>query len=498
MQSLGFTASSVPGSMTNVTRVTGAQAAWNAGATGAGVDVALIDTGVSPVSSLNAADKIVVGPDLSFESQAGNLRHLDTFGHGTHMASIIGGREGAKVSAADHGRGPNSPYSKDTQNFYGMAPDSRIVSLKLADNAGAVDVSQVIAAIDWVNQYKASNGWNIKVLNISFGTESAQAPQKDPLAWAAECAWKNGIVVVAAAGNDGGKVAGLANPAYNPWVLAVGAVDTKGTDSVADDVVPAFSARQGGNFVNRPVDIVAPGVSIAGQASPGSWLYNTYPSARIGNGFIKGSGTSQAAAVVSGAVADLLQKRPTLTPNQVKALLKATAAVLPGQPTTAQGSGELNLAAALTAPVPTTLQNPATGDGQGSVAMARHTFILTMDGVPLNMEKDIMGSDWRGTTTSAATKNRTAWGPDGSYNGVQWLGSAGYSTDSTSWAGRTWAGRSWAGRTWAGNTWSGRSWSGRSWAGNTWSGTSWSSGSWSSVAGLTGWSSEAWAGAGWG
>jgi serine protease AprX len=263
-------------------------------------------------------------------------------------------------------------------------------------------------------------------------------------------------------------------------------------------VVPAFSARQGGNFGTRPVDIVAPGVSIAGQASPGSWLYNNYPSARIGNGFLKGSGTSQAAAVVSGAVADLLQKRPTLTPDQVKALLKATARVVPGQPTTAQGSGELNLAAALTAAVPTTLQAPPAGNGQGSVAMARHTFILSIDGVPLNMEKDIMGADWRGTTTSVATKNRTAWGADGSYHGVQWLGSAGYAADTTSAAGKTWSGRSWAGRSWAGNAWSGRSWAGRSWAGNTWSGTSWSAGSWSSAVGATGWSSEAWAGAGWG
>ena len=85
---------------------------------------------------------------------------------------------------------------------------------------------------------KNSNGWNIRVLNLSFGTESTQQPGVDPLGWAAECAWRNGIVVVAAAGNDGGKVAGLANPAYNPNVLAVGAVDTRGTDAKDDDVVP--------------------------------------------------------------------------------------------------------------------------------------------------------------------------------------------------------------------------------------------------------------------
>jgi serine protease AprX len=474
-QSLGFSATSVPGAMTNVTRITGANAAWNAGATGSGIDVALIDTGVSTVSSLSASNKIVVGPDLSFESQTTNLNYLDTFGHGTHMASIIGGREVAK------GTGTN--YAKDTTNFYGMAPDSRIVSLKLADSGGQVDVTQVIAAIDWVNQYKSSNGWNIRVLNLSFGTESDQSPQADPLSWAAECAWKNGIVVVAAAGNDGGQVAGLANPAYNPWVLAVGAVDTKGTDTMSDDVVPAFSAKQGGNWGSRPVDVVAPGVSIAGQTTPGSGIAAAYPSAAIGNGFMKGSGTSQAAAVVSGAVADILQKRPSLTPDQVKALLKATATVLPGQATTAQGSGELNLAAALTATVPSTLQSPPNGYGSGSIVTARNWYLLSMDGIALNMEKDIMGNDWRASDSAAAAANRTAWGSDGTFNGAQWLGSTGYTSDTTSWAGKTWSGKTWSGKTWSGKTWSGKTWS---------------SGSWSSAVGSTGWSSSAWSDAGWG
>ena len=488
-QSLGFTPSSVPGAMTNVTRITGANTAWASGATGAGVDVALIDTGVTPVSSLKATDKIVVGPDLSFESQATGRQYLDSFGHGTHMASIIAGREVAKGSGA--------AYASDTTNFYGMAPDARIISLKLADNAGAVDASQIIAAVDWVNQYKNSNGWNIKVLNISFGTESTQQPQVDPLAWAAECAWKNGIVVVAAAGNDGGSVPGLANPAYSPWVLAVGAVDTKGTDTTSDDVIPSFSARQGGNFNTRAVDIVAPGVSIAGQADPGGSISNTYPSAQIGNGFIKGSGTSQAAAVVSGAVADLLAKRPTLNPNQVKALLKATATVLPGQSTAAQGSGELNLAAALTAAVPSTLQSPPNGTGLGSLATARNFYNLSIDGATLGGELDIMGQNWVPTTRAAATRNRTAWN-SGAYNGIPWLGSSGYVADTSSWAGKTWQGKSWQGKSWQNNAWSGKTWQGRTWQNKYWTGAGWSSGTWSSIVVNPGWASDAWAGAGWG
>src|SRR3954467_1169689 len=308
--SLGFAPSSQPGSLTNVTRLTGAQSLWKAGWTGAGVDVALIDSGVAPVPALADPKKVFVGPDLSFESQDPAHRYVDTYGHGTHMGGIIAGRETGKQSG--------SQSAADTANFYGMAPDARLVELKVADHDGAVDVSQVIAAIDWVVQNKATNGLNIRVLNLSFGTLSPQSPAADPLSWAAEVAWKAGIVVVASAGNEGATTAGIANPAYNPFVLAIGAADTKGTDTTTDDTVPAFSAKQGGNWGSRSIDVVAPGVGIVAPAVPGSAargagfgppavpgsaISTSYPGAAMGNGFIRGSGTSQASAVVSGGVA---------------------------------------------------------------------------------------------------------------------------------------------------------------------------------------------------
>ena len=71
-------------------------------------------------------------------------------------------------------------------------------------------------------------GLNIRVLNLSFGTDSTQDYRLDPLAHAAEVAWYRGIVVVVSAGNGDGSTTGLANPAYDPDVLAVGAVDTAG------------------------------------------------------------------------------------------------------------------------------------------------------------------------------------------------------------------------------------------------------------------------------
>ena len=111
------------------------------------------------------------------------------------------------------------------------------MSLKVATADGGTDVSQVIAAINWVIQHKNDNGMNIRVLNLSYGTNSTQSSHVDPLSFAVEQAWKAGIVVVAAAGNSGyqARERGLANPAYNPFVIGVGGYDTNGTPSLADD-----------------------------------------------------------------------------------------------------------------------------------------------------------------------------------------------------------------------------------------------------------------------
>ncbi len=215
--------SSDPYSMQNIEAGDGAQAWWSSGDTGQGVDVALIDTGVAPVPALSGANKIVNAPDLSLESQNPSLSRLDTNGHGTFMAGIIGGNDG------------------QAGGYRGVAPDSRILSVKVGAANGAVDVSQVVAAIDWVVQHRNDNGMNIRVINLSYGTDSNQPYGADPLAYAVEQAVKAGIVVVAAAGNTGFG-SGLADPAYDPFVVAVGAADTMGTASIADDQPAPFSA----------------------------------------------------------------------------------------------------------------------------------------------------------------------------------------------------------------------------------------------------------------
>ncbi|GLY98568.1 hypothetical protein Acsp02_58220 [Actinoplanes sp. NBRC 103695] len=440
--------------------------------TGAGVGVALIDSGVTPVAGLNAPGKVINGPDLSFESQAPNLRHLDTYGHGTHMAGIIAGADPATVTGA--------------ARFQGVAPGANIVSVKVASADGASDVSQVIAGIDWVVEHRNDKGLNIRVLNLSFGTESTQPATLDPLAFAVEQAWAKGIVVVVSAGNDGFAANSVTMPAADPDVIAVGAADSRGTENRADDVVADFSNR--GNAV-RHADVLAAGRSVVSLRVPGSFVDRSYPAARLSvtadpaQRLLRGSGTSQAAAVVSGAVALLLQQRPSLNPDQVKRLLTATAKPIAGADPYAGGSGQIDIAAASAMKTPANAPQvnlPATG--LGTLEKSRggvHVYDSSND-VMLNGEKDIFGRTWTAATWALASKTQNSW-KDGTFNGTQWTGKA-FGADISgqrSWSAVAWAGRSWAGSTWAGRSWADAQWNGRSWAGRSWAGRSWASADWS-------------------
>jgi serine protease AprX len=478
----GFNAASDAGSIYNLTSTMKANDLWRAGITGQGVDVALIDSGVVPVNGLSARGKVVRGPDLSFESQAENLQHLDTFGHGTHMAGIIAGRDDGLVQ---------SDYTSH-DNFTGVAPDARIVSIKVATSSGATDVSQVLAAIDWVVQHRNDNGMNIRVLNLSFGTDGIQDYTLDPLTYAAEVAWRRGIVVVVAAGNSGYGTAKLNNPAYDPYVIAVGADDTRGTPTTDDDVIPPWSSRGDGT---RNPDVVAPGKSVASLRTPNSAIDVQHPEGRINSRLFRGSGTSQAAAAVSGAAALLLSQRPNLTPDQVKKLLTSTAVPLPAADPVAQGSGLVHLKAAAAAPTPLYTQDFPLATGIGSLEAARGSaHVATPEGVELRGEKDIFGRSWDGSTWSGSSWSGSSWS-GGSWNGSTWSGSSwsGSSWSGSTWSGSTWSGSTWSGSTWSGSTWSGSSWSGSSWSGSSWNGSSWSGSSWSGSS----WNGSSWSGSSW-
>jgi serine protease AprX len=196
-------------------------------------------------------------------------------------------------------------------------------------------------------------------------------------------------------------------------------------------------------------------------------------------------------------VALLLQQRPGLSPDAVKQALKATARVLPNQPTTAQGSGEINLTSAATFSPSNFTQTWQAGNGSGSLESSRNGFNLTMDGVPLRGEIDIFGGQWNSAAMASAAANRTAWGPGGWFNNVQW-NSGSFQADTTSLAGKTWSGKTWTGKTWTGKTWSGKTWTGKTWSSAVWSGAGWSSASWPSSTGNGTWSGKRWSASNWG
>jgi serine protease AprX len=326
------------------TRTTGANVAHQAfGYTGAGIGVAVVDSGITSWhDDLTTRD----GGSYPFGNQRvsafvdfvnGQTQPYDDHGHGTHVAGIILGN-----GYDSHGR------------QVGMAPDASLVSLKVLDGEGRGTISNIIAALDWI----AANGaaYNIRVVNLSVGSAVTQSYWIDPLTLAAKRLTERGIVVVAAAGNLGKNAdgepqyGGILAPGNAPWVLTVGASSTNGTLRRQDDVVASFSSvgPTRGDYLAKP-DLVAPGHGVLSLAAPGSALYSASASYLVAGqvntphpAYLSLSGTSMAAPQVSGAVALMLQANPRLTPNLVKAILQYTATSDDDYSALQQGGGFLD------------------------------------------------------------------------------------------------------------------------------------------------------------
>lgn len=462
---LGYDPIAAKGSLWHIAEAIGAHEAYEAGYTGEGVGIALVDTGVTEVRGLDTGN-VVHGPDLSFDSQDPELAHKDAYGHGTHLASIIAGRDAA---------GSPASYT-DESAFNGIAPDADLISVKVGAHDGAVDVTQVIAAIDWVVEHRTE--LNIRVLNLSYGTDSVQDPMIDPLTFAVERAWEAGIVVVVAGGNDGSGTTVLANPARSPYVIAVGASDTQGTVDPADDTVPGWATR-GTN--SRHVDLVAPGVSVLGARVPNGYADERNPQARTGTRFARASGTSQAAAVVSGAAALLLEASPDSTPDQVKLQLQSTARPFRSTDVKYRGNGLVDVRAAQLRRVGNAAQPPAwLSTGLGSVEAARGSSHVHDGSSELRGEVDIFGNSWDAGSWAAMSAAGTAW-DGGSWRGATWSGD-GWDDDATwrdvEWASGTWSSKTWRTDDWSSKTWRDGAWSGDGWSSKTWRDESWSSKTW--------------------
>ncbi len=447
--------------------------AWRAGYLGQGVGVAVLDTGVSEMPDF--AGRLVHGPDLSGEG-----RLVDSYGHGTVMAGIIAG------SGADSATRTGGAYT-------GIAPKAHIVAVKTAGANGAADVSTLLQGMHWVSAYQQQ--FNIRVLNLSWGTASTQDPAVDPLNHAVQRLWKQGIVVVVAAGNTGPNAGTVMKPGDDPLVITAGAFNDSGTSSLADDGALSWSSvgptAQG---LMKP-DLLAAGRRVVAQRSYGSTVEKENTKALLAPSYIRGSGSSQAAAVASGAAALLLSARPELTPDQVKALLTRTADPISGVSTAKQGSGRLDLAEALTAtPGPAQWQQ-ATATGLGSLDASRGGRYVQADcggNGTLDLIKgeiDVRCEAWNGSSWSGSSWSGSSWSGS-SWSGSSWSGS---SWSGSSWSGSSWSGSSWSGGEWTGSSWSGDAWTGSSWSGSSWSGSSWSGSSWSGSS----WSGSSWSGGEW-
>src|SRR5947208_2983929 len=267
--------------------------------TGKGVTVALVDTGVVPVPDL--ASRIVHVVDLTGEADG-----MDRYGHGTHMAGIVAG-----TGASSHG------------TYAGVAPDASLVSIKVAGLDGSTDVSVVIAGLQWAVTHRAL--YKIRVLNLSFGTDGAQSYSVDPLDYAVEQTWRSGIFLVVSAGNRGPDGGTINKPADDPYVVSVGAADLNNSTEGSDDVMAPFSSQGPTQDGFAKPDLVAPGVTIVSDRDPGSVVDLAHPSAEVGRSYFKGTGTSEAAALVSGVAALMFQANPSLTPDLAKGTLVKTA-----------------------------------------------------------------------------------------------------------------------------------------------------------------------------
>jgi hypothetical protein len=297
---------------TNLTQI-GAPAAWQAGLSGSGVKVAVLDTGV------DATHPDLQGQVLATASFVGTPDAVDRNGHGTHVASLVAGTGAAAAGARQ-----------------GVAYGARLLIGKVLDDTGVGTASGLIAGMQWAVDQGS------RVVNMSLGATSDGSD--DPIVQAVDgLTAGTGALFVVAAGNSGPSQGTIETPGIAPAALTVGAAR-------ADDSVVFFSSRGPvtGSYRLKP-DLTAPGVSIVGARAGGG---TTDPYTEL-------SGTSQATPHVAGAAALLWEQHPDWTAAQVKSTLIDTAAPREEATVWDQGGGRLDLGRATTAPL---LADPATMD----------------------------------------------------------------------------------------------------------------------------------------
>ena len=426
-----------------------APVAWNSGLDGAGIGVAVIDSGIYShpdlLSTSTGRSRVVYR-----QSFVGGVQN-DDFGHGTHVAGIIAGN-GSTSNV------PGSPHV-----LAGIAPQANLLDLRVLDQNGSSNDSVVIAAIQTAVNLKLA--YNVRVINLSLGRPIYESCTLDPLCEAAEAAWNSGIVVVAAAGNLGRNgYATVLSPGNSPHAITVGAMKTEQTYTRSDDLIASYSSK-GPTYIDMTVkpDIVAPGNLVVSLLAPGSTLANEFPedivapsyyssSASGPAEYLRLSGTSMATPVVSGAVALILQKEPALSPDTIKARLMKTASKtfpvssIATDSTTGQsytsyydvftiGAGYLDVAAALanydqtlaSSVSPTANYNPASEQGRMVLPVTSNWAWLPQWSPTLVWGSTVLPNG------NTIWNSSYAWGSSGSWGtSIAW-GSSGPNSTSIAW-----------------------------------------------------------------
>ena len=393
--------------------------AWELGYTGTGVTVAVLDSGVAPANDLTQPTSRLLA---SVDMVSGGTSHQDPGGHGSHVAGIIAG----------------NGYDSDGA-LKGVAPDANIVSVRVINGHGKARASAIIAGIQWCVDNRDT--YNIRVMNLSLGGTPSGSYKNDILAAAVEMAWRAGIVVVTAAGNHGPGTSSISTPGHDPFNIAVGALDDKGTPDPSDDEVPYFSARGPTlDGVHKP-DILAPGRKIISLYSLNSYLDTSLPGRRMlsrrGGTYFRLTGTSMAAPVVAGVVALLLQKNPDLTPEQVKFILTDTARSVSGSSDTV-GAGVVDAYAALT-----------------------------------SSQVDVFNVDLRPADTFARNVYELIYGQELSWKDPNYMG--------IDWDNLAWDNLAWDNLAWDNLAWDNLAWDNLAWDNLAWDNLAWDAGEWDSI-----------------
>ena len=412
-----------------------ADAVWKRGVTGRGVTVAVLDTGVAPAcptwpAGWSRCATTSPARPTPCKNLSGELDCNDRYGHGTFIAGLVAGN-----GASSGGK------------WKGVAPEASILSVKAAGADGAADVSNILAAIQWVVSFK--DRYNIRVLNLSLGTDSTQDWRTDPLNYAVERAWAAGMTVVVAASNKGPGAGTITKPADDPWVVTVGATDDRGTAGLGDDQLPDFSGRGPTAHGLAKPDVAAPGAHVISLRAPGSTIDTRFPwyvdgSYRQGQRHLHGhrGGLGRGGADAPG--------QPGLHPRPGQAR--------PGghgqgrrlhRPAWPSGPGWWTSTPPPTRPRPGVAnQGLARSNGQGSLALSRGSVQVKAD--------DPLGTVLGPVLGATLTAQLLLWNPGG-YTGAPWVPS--------NWYLSTWEVHRWNRVSWYGNDWPGHRWHGSSWYG---------------------------------